>query len=166
MKYSYRQMELKTMLFTGLTDPLGSPIYLGLVKSAVYWAPPQTHWIRWGPAFRRVWCAEILITPDSRCKVSISFWKLALKKSAKHCASDHKVWVSGLQINEILLHKISQKRKKWKGKENERRRRGWPWRTHELQGSAEEKEAEIQDYPASSRLFDLLLVRKDLEMSM
>lgn len=29
-----------------------------------------------------------------------------------------------------------------------------------------EKEVEIQDYPASSRLFDLLSVRKDLEMSM
>lgn len=30
----------------------------------------------------------------------------------------------------------------------------------------EEEEVEIQDYPASRRLFDLLSVRKDLEMSM
>lgn len=35
-----------------------------------------------------------------------------------------------------------------------------------VSSAGEEKEVEIQDYPASRRLFDLLSVRKDLEMSM
>lgn len=61
--------------------------------------------------------------------------------------------------------KIERKRRCEEEEDGEKGRRA-PHKWEESVGSVqEEKEVEIQDYPVSSRLPDLLLVRKDLEMS-
>lgn len=77
----------------------------------------------------------------------------------------HKLKMSGFQIHEILLHKMRQKwkkimRRKWKKEEK------WPARGHEweqfVSSVGEKKEVEIQEYPASRRLFDQHLATKEL----
>ena len=66
---------------------------------------------------------------------------------------------------------MSQKKKKIERKirceEEEDGEKGQraPHKWEHFVSSVQEKEVEIQDYPVSSRLSDLLSVRKDLEMS-
>ena len=61
--------------------------------------------------------------------------------------------------------KIERKRRCEEEEEGEKGRRAPPKREQSVGSVQEEKEVEIQDYPVSSRLPDLLSMRKDLEMS-
>lgn len=61
--------------------------------------------------------------------------------------------------------KIERKRRCEEEEEDGEKGQRAPHKWEHFVSSVQEKEVEIQDYPVSSRLSDLLSVRKDLEMS-
>lgn len=84
---------------------------------AGYQAPPRTHWMGGPPGGQQ--CVPLqppvthVVSQQSSFQVTVTK-KRKEKKNTGPCPIYHKFQISGFQIHEILLHKISQKRREIK----------------------------------------------------